>query len=518
MVSVRGLVRGQMLAAFVAGTGIFAESLSRLGFHAPTFLSGLNYLLLALVFGFASWYQGASSTAEHPHRTETNRSRYTQKWIEMCDFGKQWLRRDDAGPSSGHNSLHANMHTPLSAATLPVPETRQEQASSHLLDEHELSGEELDRHTVHSSSRSDAVVAPDSMEEESDATTNGAWPEIQPRKAASLSTQGMVDDTLHSRSHRRWMWFMLLALADVEGNFLLTTAYKYTDITSVMLLDCFTIPCVMLLSRIVLDAKYSRMHLVGVCLCLAGLVAAVLSDHGKSQPPPHSNHNLTGVAGGDHPLDPVRRLDTDLVGPTNPVFGDVLCLIGAALYAVANVGQELLMKQEGSNAMVLYLGHIGICGTIITVVQVWALEVDALRAIEWTPTVLAYVAGFVSCLFLMYTQVPLFLQTLDATLLNLSLLTADVWAVVAGIVLFNEQLSTLYFVSLALIIAGVVVYNVAPAPHSSLSSPDIDSTWNASDDHNNGGHVNEYYGGLDATDGTADDDRGAREDDVVVVV
>lgn len=48
---------------------------------------------------------------------------------------------------------------------------------------------------------------------------------------------------------------MLLAFADVEGNFLVVCAYKYTSISSAMLLDCFTIPVVMLLSALFLNAK-----------------------------------------------------------------------------------------------------------------------------------------------------------------------------------------------------------------------------------------------------------------------
>lgn len=42
--------------------------------------------------------------------------------------------------------------------------------------------------------------------------------------------------------------YLLLAFLDVEANFLVTKAYQYTSITSVTLLDCFTIPAVMVLS------------------------------------------------------------------------------------------------------------------------------------------------------------------------------------------------------------------------------------------------------------------------------
>mmetsp|Transcript_15455 Transcript_15455/g.24713 ORF Transcript_15455/g.24713 Transcript_15455/m.24713 type:complete len:88 (+) Transcript_15455:133-396(+) len=46
----------------------------------------------------------------------------------------------------------------------------------------------------------------------------------------------------HTHTHTRARAHTLTALADVEGNFLLVLAYQYTTITSVQLLDCFTIP------------------------------------------------------------------------------------------------------------------------------------------------------------------------------------------------------------------------------------------------------------------------------------
>jgi len=49
--------------------------------------------------------------------------------------------------------------------------------------------------------------------------------------------------------HLEWWKYFLLALADVEGNFFVVWAYQKTDIASATLLDCFTIPMVMILSR-----------------------------------------------------------------------------------------------------------------------------------------------------------------------------------------------------------------------------------------------------------------------------
>ncbi len=90
-------------------------------------------------------------------------------------------------------------------------------------------------------------------------------------------------------------------------------AYRYTSITSVMLLDCFAIPCAMLLSRLLLKSRYRRLHLVGVALCVTGLGVTVLSDK-----------MITGTEDSSYP---------------HALLGDGLCLAGAALYAASNVLQ-----------------------------------------------------------------------------------------------------------------------------------------------------------------------------------
>ena len=75
-----------------------------------------------------------------------------------------------------------------------------------------------------------------------------------------------------------WWKYMLLAAVDLEANYLVTRAYNYTNITSVMLLDCFTIPVVMGLSRVFLGRRYNRIHAIGVVTCILGLCLVVVSD------------------------------------------------------------------------------------------------------------------------------------------------------------------------------------------------------------------------------------------------
>lgn len=100
-----------------------------------------------------------------------------------------------------------------------------------------------------------------------------------------------------------WWSYLCVAILDVEANVLVVTAYNYTSITSIMLLDCFSIPCVMILSIIFLKTRYNTMHSIGVVVCLLGMGCIVLSD-----------------AYVDRGSDDNSR---------NPVKGDILCLVSS---------------------------------------------------------------------------------------------------------------------------------------------------------------------------------------------
>ncbi|KAI5060806.1 hypothetical protein GOP47_0025226, partial [Adiantum capillus-veneris] len=75
-----------------------------------------------------------------------------------------------------------------------------------------------------------------------------------------------------------WYYYLVLALMDVEGNYFVVKAYQYTSLTSVLLLDRWTIPCVLLLSWLFIKTKYNASQLIRVCACVLGLVFVILSD------------------------------------------------------------------------------------------------------------------------------------------------------------------------------------------------------------------------------------------------
>jgi drug/metabolite transporter (DMT)-like permease len=246
----------------------------------------------------------------------------------------------------------------------------------------------------------------------------------------------LTDKTEVIRRRYLYAWYFFAALLDLEANYLVISAYNYTTITSVMLLDCFTIPSAMLLSYNFLGYRYQKFHFAGAALCIAGLGLIVLSD------------TLQG---------------SNDIEARNPLLGDIFCLCGAFLYASSNVLQEHLVKQYGRRG---YIGHVGAFGVLLASIQFAALDMRRmLKDGSKLPLKgFGYMVGFVGCLFGMYVNTSVFLIQGDATLFNLSLLTSDVYAVVFSYFMYHRLVHWLYFLAFAFVAVGLAVYHRVPSP------------------------------------------------------
>ncbi|XP_010512184.1 PREDICTED: solute carrier family 35 member F1-like isoform X2 [Camelina sativa] len=227
----------------------------------------------------------------------------------------------------------------------------------------------------------------------------------------------------------KWYNYFLLAFVDVEVNFLVVKAYQYTSLTSVMLLDCWAIPCVLVLTWVFLKTKYRLMKISGVVICIVGVLMVVFSD----------------VHAGDR------------AGGSNPVKGDLLVLAGTTLSAACDVSEEFLVKNTD---MTEVLAFFGIFGTIVAAVQISILERSVLKEIHWsTETILLYL-GVALALFLLYSLVAVLIQTNGATIYNLSLLTSDMWAVLIRTFGYHEKVDWLYLLAFATTAIGLLIYSM----------------------------------------------------------
>ncbi|CAI7764957.1 unnamed protein product, partial [Closterium sp. NIES-53] len=112
-----------------------------------------------------------------------------------------------------------------------------------------------------------------------------------------------------------WRVLLLASFLDVEGNYFVVLAFRFTSLTRVTLLDCWAIPAAMLLAALCLSTRYHASHVIGALLCTAGLAMLLLSDAGPSK---HGGSTATGSS-------------------SNATLGNVLVLLGATLYAASNV-------------------------------------------------------------------------------------------------------------------------------------------------------------------------------------
>ena len=162
--------------------------------------------------------------------------------------------------------------------------------------------------------------------------------------------------------------------------------------------------------------------------------------------------------------------------------------VGTSLYAVSNVLQEKLVKQADREE---YLGMLGAFGCVFAACQLLAMETDALHRTEWSSRTVGFVVGFVVCLNLMYTRASLFLKDCDAALLNLSLLTSDVYAVIFSFFCYGYLVSWLYFVAFGLTSLGLAVYSTAgsPTPPAFGDSNIIIDNNNPNGPHKEGGNI-----------------------------
>ncbi|KAG2618972.1 hypothetical protein PVAP13_3NG140718 [Panicum virgatum] len=259
--------------------------------------------------------------------------------------------------------------------------------------------------------------------------------------------------------HRRqkllipWYWYLALVFIDVQGNFLSIRAYQYSYITSINLLDCWTIPWVMLLTRFALGTRYSFWQFVGAGTCMAGLSLVLLSDS-----------NSPDVQ------DASKR----------PLLGDVLIIAATFCFAFSNVGEEYCVKKKdriefiamlgifGRNSSIhfggeksLHVHEVKFNVTLLTSINHRSLfERKNLETINWSPTMISLFTGFVIAAFVFCTISSFVLKMSGSTMFNLSLLTTDIWAVAIRIFFYHQKVHWLYYLAFAVVAMGLIIYSL----------------------------------------------------------
>lgn len=105
------------------------------------------------------------------------------------------------------------------------------------------------------------------------------------------------------------------------------------------------------------------------------------------------------------------------------------------------------------------MAMLGLFGAIFSGIQISVFEKEELKSIHWSSGAVLPYAGFAAAMFLFYSGVPILLKMSGSTMLNLSLLTSDMWSVLIRIFVYHEKVDWMYFVAFAAVAVGLVVYS-----------------------------------------------------------
>jgi len=234
-----------------------------------------------------------------------------------------------------------------------------------------------------------------------------------------------------------WYYYLCLSILDIGPNYLTLLAMTQTSFTSAILLGSLTIPSTMIFSNHLLKKVFRPMHYVGVLLCMMGGIITLLTDKGVTISSSDTHH-------------------------PNSYTGDVLAVVAAVGYGAGDAAAEYYSKYLDRKE---YLGMIGLFGSLWTLIGSSIYERKAIIELftadkQIILQTLGVIVWYIISLVAYYVLESLFLTKSDATLLNLSLQTSTLYAVIFSIVAFREIPDIHFYSSIVLVVSGVFVYEL----------------------------------------------------------
>ncbi|PLB33100.1 DUF914 domain membrane protein [Aspergillus candidus] len=224
--------------------------------------------------------------------------------------------------------------------------------------------------------------------------------------------------------------YIILSFCDVEGNYFIVLAYRYTTMLSAQLINFWAIAVVVAVSFIFLRVRYHISQVLGILICIGGMGVLIASDH------------LTGTNGGN-------------ISSGDQLKGDLFALLGATFYGLANTGEEYFVS---TRPVYEVLGQMAFFGMLINGAQAGIFDRASFRTAVWDSQVGGYLTGYTLCLTLFYSLAPLLFRLSSAAFFNISMLTMNFWGVCIGIKVFHYTIHWMYPIAFVCIIVGQLIY------------------------------------------------------------
>lgn len=228
-----------------------------------------------------------------------------------------------------------------------------------------------------------------------------------------------------------WWVYLGMSILDVFPNFLTLVSFQYTSLTSTTLLGSLTVPATMVFSKLMLSKTFFTHQYIGVAFCVIGGVLTIYMDASSLTRHPHS------------------------------YIGDLMAISAAVAYGLGDTVAEYSVKRIDRFE---YLGMLGLFGAILTGCSFPFIESNAclsLLASLRTFPVFVLLCLYIASVLAYYMTAAKFLVTSDATMLNLSMQTVNLWAVLfIWISNIGDAPPRLFYVSLVTVVVGVFTYEL----------------------------------------------------------
>jgi len=245
--------------------------------------------------------------------------------------------------------------------------------------------------------------------------------------------------------HAKWYYYFAVALIEAQAYYFIFLAFRYTSFAFVYVSDALAIPSAMIFTKLFMKRSYRWSHIVGCAICLFGIVLNTASDMKKG-----GDEEDDDISSGDH------------------IKGDIFAILGAVLLGLDDVLSEMIIDFGGVNEMLFMKG---LFGSLISLVQMTILERDAVYALftvdgsscelEWR---MILFGAHVLTRGLDVAGEMTFLAVSEAALLNILLLTSDLYAALFDVIAFGIRLTPYFYGGFVCIVIGIVLYEAAPSP------------------------------------------------------
>eukprot|EP00977_Amphora_coffeiformis_P004022 scaffold804_cov165-Amphora_coffeaeformis.AAC.1 len=213
-------------------------------------------------------------------------------------------------------------------------------------------------------------------------------------------------------------------------------SFHYTSLTSTTLLGSLTVPSTMVFSMRILSRSFGKYHYVGVLLCVIGGGLTVWADFDKQSDSSSDHHSY---------------------------IGDMLAVVAAFIYGLGDVISEYCVKNVDRYEL---LGMLGLYGAIFTGLTFPWIDYEALSGIVHDRTkseqmeIFGVLVWYIASVLSYYITEALFFVSSDATLLNLSVQSSNLWAILFSFVVYDVLPPLLFYPALILVVGGVCVYEL----------------------------------------------------------